>query len=1058
MVKINEDMSHPLTVYKASAGSGKTFTLAVEYIKLLIADPLSYQKILAVTFTNKATEEMKTRIISQLYGLWKSLPDSDDYLRILLQNSAYSEKIIRFRAGEALKSLLHNYNFFRVETIDSFFQSILRNLAHELDLTANLRLDLNDSQVKDEAVDTLFMKLDEDKTVMKWVMGYIEDKISDDDNWNVINDVKKFGKKMFDEKYKSFSRGKDNVYDDDKKFEAQYKYLRETVSKTKQQIISLCDEFDKKVLNSGFAAKDFKSVPITYVKYIRNEDLLKLKDDIDIYLDPEKWCAKSNKRRDEIVLYAENELVPVFKTIVDKYPKLLNLYLSSQLTLKHLNEMRLLRHVENEVRALNRDANRFLLSDTPQLLNSLIEGSDAPFIFEKIGSRIEHIMIDEFQDTSVSQWGNFKKLLFECMSHHDGNLIVGDVKQSIYRWRSGDWRLLNNIENEFIGKPDIITLDTNYRSAQSVVHFNNTFFTEAVRWTVESLQSEHISESPMMDKAYADVVQNSKKKDEGFVSIKLYHGKTEGQIQIEDVVDAVDEMMSYGIPQHKIAIITRKNDELSAIAEYFAENKKEIKIISNEAFRLDSSNSVNIIIHAMYTLNDPANYLSRVSLAKMYQNFVNQNNITDNDLLLNGKDHLSSFLPQRFVEEEQTLLSKPLYDLAEYIYEVFMLDKLDKQNAYVCALYDEIIDFVNSNTSDINLFLEKWENELYRKCIQSDEVDGIRMFTIHKSKGLEFENVIIPFCNWKMENKNTIWCEPSGTEFDELRLVPIDYVKKLKFTCFSEDYQFEHFQNTMDNMNMLYVAFTRAARNLYVIGNNLERGKVVDACLENVSKKLGGSMYIKGDKENPSIFNYGTPEDYVEKKKDTSANVFLQESESRYVRIEIKETHVEFRQSNDSNDFFEDVKDDRRGEGIILHRLFSLMNTVADIDKVLKQIEFEGIVGGDDESIDIIRRMYDKCMNDKQVSDWFSGRWKLFNECTILAKNVKGKLQECRPDRVMTDGHQIVVVDYKTGDYDESGKYQRQVRGYIRNLKNMGYKNVIGYLWYVKFNLTEEVK
>ena len=1051
-------MSHPLTVYKASAGSGKTFTLAVEYIKLLIADPLAYQKILAVTFTNKATEEMKVRIISQLYGLWKSLPDSDDYLQILLKNSSLSEKTVRARAGQALKSLLHNYNFFRVETIDSFFQRILRNLAHELDLTANLRLDLNDSQVKDEAVDALFMKLDEDKNVMKWVMGYIEDKISDDDNWNVINDVKKFGKKMFDEKYKSFSRQKDNVYDNDQQFENLYKYLRETVSKTKQQILSLCDEFDQKVLNSGFAAKDFKSVPITYVKYIRNEDFLKLREDIDVYLDPEMWCAKSNKRRGEIVLYAENELVPVFKTIVDRYPKLLNTYLSSQLTLKHLNEMRLLRHVETEVRALNRDANRFLLSDTPQLLNSLIEGSDAPFIFEKIGSRIEHIMIDEFQDTSVSQWGNFKKLLFESMSHHNGNLIVGDVKQSIYRWRSGDWRLLNSIETEFPGKPGIITLDTNYRSAQSVVRFNNAFFTEAVRWTVDSLQSEHISASSMMDKAYEDVEQKCSKKDEGFISFKLYQGKSETEVQLEDVAEAVDEMLSYGIPQHKIAIITRKNDELSAIAEYFAENRKEIKIISNEAFRLESSNSVNIIIHAMSVLNDPSNYLSKVSLAKMYQSVVIQNNITDNELLVNGRDHLSDFLPKRFVEEEQTLLSKPLYDLAEYIYDIFKLDKLDKQNAYVCALYDEIIDFVNSNTSDINLFLEKWENELCRKCIQSDEVDGIRMFTIHKSKGLEFENVIIPFCNWKMENKNTIWCEPSGTEFDELRLVPIDYAKKLKFTCFSEDYQFEHFQNTMDNMNMLYVAFTRASRNLYVIGNNLERGKVVDACLENVSKQLDGSMYIKGDKQNPTLFNYGTPEEYVEKEKNISANVFLQESKSQYVRIVTTDNHVEFRQSNDSNDFFEDAKDDRRGEGIILHRLFSVMNTVADIDKVLKQIEFEGIIGGDADSADIVRKMYDTCMADSQVKDWFSGRWKLFNECTILAKDAKGNLQESRPDRVMTDGNRMVVVDYKTGDYDESGKYQRQVRRYIHHLKNMGYQNVTGYLWYVKLNLTEEVK
>lgn len=437
-------MNTQLTVYKASAGSGKTFTLAREYITLLVKNPSAYRNILAVTFTNKATEEMKMRILSKLYGISHRLKDSEDYLqqiKCILKDM--SEEQIAHQAGLALSNLIHNYNYFRVETIDTFFQSVLRNLARELDLTANLRIGLNDEQVEQQAVDELIEELQATDKLLFWIMDYIKENIADDKGWNVIGQIKSFGRHIFKEYYKDNSEKLDECLGKEGFFEAYISKIKKMQKESKEHFDHIASSFFDALDENGLTADDFQNKTRGIWSYFNKLKNGKYDDDdllnstLAKSLEQETaWVKKSeakvgNPAYDLVVSF----LFPLLHHSEEIRPKLLGIFKSSELTLRHLNQLRLLSSIDKKVREMNKEANRFLLSDTQTLLHSLISDDDSPFIFEKIGTQLNHVMIDEFQDTSTIQWKNFKVLLQETMSRQDaGNLIVGDVKQSIYRW------------------------------------------------------------------------------------------------------------------------------------------------------------------------------------------------------------------------------------------------------------------------------------------------------------------------------------------------------------------------------------------------------------------------------------------------------------------------------------------------------------------------------------------------------------------------------------------------------------------------------------------------
>ena len=1083
--------SYALTIYKASAGSGKTFTLSVEYIKLLIKDPQSYRSTLAVTFTNKATEEMKLRILSQLYGIWKLLPDSKSYIDKIKEDLDVTEEYMSERAGIALHNIVHNYSYFRIETIDSFFQSVLRNLARELDLTANLRIELNDYQIERNAVDELINSLDENSELLTWIMEYIRENMDDDKDWNVIGNIKRFGENIFREYYKTNSKKLNERLLEEGFFKQYTTKLRQIRNEAEVEMQNEAAQFFDALNHNGIEIDDLnngKNGPAGYFikikKGIYNNTIVtkRLQKVLDEGSESSWVKQKSSKETQDIVReLANSTLTPLVHHAEDVRQKNWYIYGSAVLTLRHLNQLRLLNSIENKVRMMNVEQNRFLLSDTHTLLHSLIRDTDSPFIFEKIGNYLENIMIDEFQDTSTVQWQNFKVLLEECMSHGEqqGNLIVGDVKQSIYRWRSGDWRMLNNIEREFPylnSMLNVCSLDTNYRSSRRVITFNNAFFKRAseLEYADQKSSTPDTSSPEQLKKAYSDVAQKvpSFRDNHGYVSINLLPNEDYRQQALQKTAEAVSLLLDSGANYSDIAILVRSNDIIQLIAEFFANELPDVKIVSDEAFRLDSSVSVNIIVNAMLWLTHPDNILAKAYIAKAYQTYVLEKSEQETNKLLATAEGIDSALPCALIDKRNDLLTMPIFELAEQIYTLFNIGNIKGEDAYLYAFYDALTDFIANNTADIDSFVEEWNDSIAAKTIQASAIDGIRIITIHQSKGLEFEHVVIPFCDWTLEKGNTIWCTPQVEPYNELPLIPVDFsASQMKGTIYEFDYNEEHLQNCVDNLNLLYVAFTRAASSLFVIaqrGTPSSRSYIVEQAITDI--KLEGSSLDgdPSDKKAELLFSYGELEIVETKAKKKSDNIFTPEVENMNVDMATFSNKVEFKQSNKSRDFVadddENTDDDDRKQlsyiktGKILHYLFSTINTTDDIDTSLVQLEMDGLIEESGTNIKRLRDMLHKRFSNRQVADWFSSRWTLFNECTILDYDAAtDTVREHRPDRVMKDKKtgEVVIVDFKFGS--PRPEYVEQVNRYKALTQNMGYPNVKGYLWFVYSNRIEEV-
>lgn len=1083
--------SYALTIYKASAGSGKTFTLSVEYIKLLIKDPQSYRSTLAVTFTNKATEEMKLRILSQLYGIWKLLPDSKSYIDKIKEDLDVTEEYMSERAGIALHNIVHNYSYFRIETIDSFFQSVLRNLARELDLTANLRIELNDYQIERNAVDELINSLDENSELLTWIMEYIRENMDDDKDWNVIGNIKRFGENIFREYYKTNSKKLNERLLEEGFFKQYTTKLRQIRNEAEVEMQNEAAQFFDALNHNGIEINDLnngKNGPAGYFikikKGIYNNTIVtkRLQKVLDEGSESSWVKQKSSKETQDIVReLANSTLTPLVHHAEDVRQKNWYIYGSAVLTLRHLNQLRLLNSIENKVRMMNVEQNRFLLSDTHTLLHSLIRDTDSPFIFEKIGNYLENIMIDEFQDTSTVQWQNFKVLLEECMSHGEqqGNLIVGDVKQSIYRWRSGDWRMLNNIEREFPylnSMLNVCSLDTNYRSSRRVITFNNAFFKRAseLEYAAQKSSTPDTSSPEQLKKAYSDVAQKvpSFRDNHGYVSINLLPNEDYRQQALQKTAEAVSILLDSGANYSDIAILVRSNDIIQLIAEFFANELPDVKIVSDEAFRLDSSVSVNIIVNAMLWLTHPDNILAKAYIAKAYQTYVLKKSEQETNKLLATAEGIDSALPCALIDKRNDLLTMPIFELAEQIYTLFNIGNIKGEDAYLYAFYDALTDFIANNTADIDSFVEEWNDSIAEKTIQASAIDGIRIITIHQSKGLEFEHVVIPFCDWTLEKGNTIWCTPQVEPYNELPLIPVDFsASQMKGTIYEFDYNEEHLQNCVDNLNLLYVAFTRAASSLFVIaqrGTPSSRSYIVEQAITDI--KLEGSSLDgdPSDKKAELLFSYGELEIVETKAKKKSDNIFTPEVENMNVDMATFSNKVEFKQSNKSRDFVadddENTDDDDRKQlsyiktGKILHYLFSTINTTDDIDTSLAQLEMDGLIEESGTNIKRLRDMLHKRFSNRQVADWFSSRWTLFNECTILDYDAAtDTVREHRPDRVMKDEKtgEVVIVDFKFGS--PRPEYVEQVNRYKALTQNMGYPNVKGYLWFVYSNRIEEV-
>ena len=1071
-----------LLVYKASAGSGKTFTLAVEYIKHLILNPRAYRQILAVTFTNKATAEMKERILQQLYGIWVSDPASEPYLNRIredLQWKNLSEDDIRLAAGTALQYMLHDYSRFRVETIDSFFQSVMRNLARELELSPNLNIELNNTEVLSDAVDSLIEKLTPSSPVLAWLLDYINERIADDKRWNVSNEIKRFGWNIFDEGYIEQGEGLRQQLKDPNTIKLYRNELREMETEALEQMKGFYDQFIGELEAHALTPEDLKGGARGIGSYFRKlrDGRLSDKDTVNATLknsldDAKNWATKTSAQKNEIIRLAETSLLPLLQDAETFRPRNNKIVNSCRLSLQHLNKLQLLAHIDEEVRELNREHNRFLLSDTNALLHNLVRDGDSSFVFEKIGANIRNVMIDEFQDTSRMQWDNFKILLLEGLSQGADSLIVGDVKQSIYRWRNGDWGILNALGTKDASFPfpvRVETLKTNRRSETNVIRFNNNLFTAAVEYLNMLHLKELQEDCHPLQRAYADVAQESPRTEaKGYIKATFLEPDEEHdytELTILSLGEEVQRLLEAGVKLNDITILVRKNKNIPPIADYF-DKTMHLSVVSDEAFRLDASQAICMLIDALRYLSNPEDKVACASLMMNYESGIKKQG-GDWDSLLTAKPEEA--LPEAFVTGMETLRLMPLYELLEELFSLFEMKRIEEQDAYLFSFFDAVTEYLQNNSSDLDAFIRYWNETLCNKTIPSGEMDGIRILSIHKSKGLEFHTVLIPFCDWKLENETNnqlIWCSPTEAPFSTLDIVPVNYSSTMAESVYRQNYLDERLQLWVDNLNLLYVAFTRAGKNLIFWCKKGQKGtmsELLSNALPQVAAREGDENW---DEKEPygngelCPSKYTGTDEHLPAPPKTSANRLAQKPDKLPVHMESMRHDIEFRQSNRSADFIQGVDEEESdnrfiNRGRLLHTLFSAIETEKDIDNAIDQLVFEGIIGKP-ETEKSIRELTHHAFSLLQVQDWYSGNWHLFNECDIIWQE-RGELHTRRPDRVMMRGNEIVVIDFKFGKQNK--KYNKQVQGYMQLLTRMGYlkENIKGYLWYVEEDLIEKV-
>ncbi len=1115
-----------LKVYKASAGSGKTFRLAIEYMKLALANETNYSHILAVTFTNKATAEMKSRIIGELYRLANGKKSA--YLDVLASELGWQPLQVQHQAQLVLKRILHNYSMFSISTIDSFFQRVIKAFNRELGINAAYNVELDELSILEEAADRLIQSVENNQELLEWLDSFASDKMREGKGWNLKRDIIRLGAEIYNETFKSLNN---DLYDklNNRSFLRNYqKKISQIISKFETTIKRLGQEGLNVIANENLTVDDFKGKgrgPVSAFQKMKNADTNFSNTILAAAYDSSTWVTATTKEpsKSKILLVAENYLMPKLQQAITLNNTDGRNYITAKLVVNQLYTLGILVDLRQFVKELCREKGIILISDSGHLLKDVIADSETPFVYEKTGAVYSHFMIDEFQDTSGLQWNNFRPLIANSLAEDHLGMVVGDVKQAIYRWRSGDWRLLaGKLAESFpvFGLQNEV-LNSNWRSCGNIIRFNNTIFNlvpQIIQLNIDNeLAEANVDENPVgatITQVYADCIQeisNQETAQTGHVYLQFLEADKENandneQLIRNELIREIKALQDKQVKAREMAILVRDKNRARQIADLFLEQKNldenrkyNFDILSGESLFINNSETISLIISVLSGFLNPDDQVVLAQInylyySKIYPKLKEQGkvpefrNINAESISESGQMNL---LHDLFTEPAQTesltdlqagrifetaesaendltrfitgktfqemVAGKPILEIIYSICEKFNLFSLVDELAYLQAFVDQISVFERNHTSELTTFLDWWNTNGPRFTIPvSDNIDAINVLTIHKSKGLEFSHVFIPFFDWSIhphtaEMAPLLWCKPEIEPFSEIELLPVRYKKDVGKSIFFREYFFEKFNTFIDNLNLMYVAFTRAKSSLYVWA------------------PYGEKLLTIGDLLKQSVDSFGLI-DQKEPEKFAMLNQFYQPDEKRIeigslitISAEKENTEplndVRIRQFEFSDfrrllkirrtgeDFFS--SESRRQSGInkgkIIHEILSMIETVDDIPKAVKRMEAEGKIqaNGADQTISELNEL----LTNDEVISWFNGTYKVINERNILtgANGIK------RPDRIMIGNDEVVVIDYKSGD-TETDKYKYQLRTYMAELRKYGFTNVKAYIWYTKLN------
>ncbi|MDR1161494.1 MAG: UvrD-helicase domain-containing protein, partial [Tannerellaceae bacterium] len=830
-----------LTIYRASAGAGKTYKLTGEYLKLLFGKEMAYRRILAVTFTNKATDEMKGRIIEELYCLASG--QKSGYVALLQEAYGYDEAFIRAKARKILITILHDYAAFNVSTIDRFFQQTMRAFTREIGLQGGYGIEMDQELVLTEAIDNLLAGLDkpESKELLGWLLRFAGDKIESGGEWSLRRDIMGLSREVFKESYKAYAGEVTKDIADKQALEKYKDELYAIIRSTENEIKRIGEKGMGLLRQYALQPADFKGGSNSPLKHFEKYAAGEMKEPTATFLnlaDNVEACYTKTTPAGKVQLIA-----CVFHDGLNACVKEVALFFSN-LTAYHTAKeiarfyyvLGILNDVSAQIAAYREEKNILLIADTTELLNKVIDGSDTPFIYEKTGTHIDHYMIDEFQDTSKMQWNNFRPLIQESLAHNNRSLIVGDVKQSIYRFRNSDWKLLDEQVTKDFAPEQIAeeTLLENWRSFRHIVTFNNGLFdiapgilqliyNEALETSSLSEEKQEAFRQKIMS-VYAgssQLIPPAFQTKEGYVKIEFLPGGEDTGWKDDALLRlpaTLEQLQDNGYALKDIAILTRTNLEAAMVADTLLTYKEEhpsgrykYDIISDEALFVSSSQAVRFLVVLLRHLKNPdepaGKRIAVFSYAIMCGNTDDTATVTE--------------FPSFIAKELHALSRQSPYELTEGLFRLFAAYFPANEQVFIQAFFDMILEYAQKESADLNRFLDWWDETGCRRAIATPEgQNAVRILTVHKSKGLGFRVVIIPFGDWEIDHKPTkqvvMWCKPHEAPFNQLHLTPVRYGPKLAKTIFANDYFEERLHACIDNLNTLYVAFTRAKEELIV--------------------------------------------------------------------------------------------------------------------------------------------------------------------------------------------------------------------------------------------------
>lgn len=1097
-------------IYRSSAGSGKTYTLTKEYLLLALKSPQYFKTILAVTFTNKATQEMKSRILQQLHGL--SLDKPNELQPELMAALMLDPPALKARAQEVLTKILHGYSQFSVSTIDSFFQKVIRAFTREIGLQSGFTLELDQQKVLDEVIDMVLEDIGTDKQLTNWLIRFAEDKVDQGKNWDFRNDIKQLAKEIFQEHYKAFE--KDIITAADQKdFVPQLLVKLQSIINTYQNAMKDCGaEALKLAEQHGLAVEDFsygKSGVMGYMQKITvTDDFIPGSRATKSFGVPENWHTKTSKKKEVIVNAVLTGLDGCLRNALSLHQQDHRRYESAKQVLRFIYTFGILANITKKLQKYRDDNDLMLISDAAVFLKEIVADNDAPFIYEKIGNTYNHYLIDEFQDTSGFQWENFKPLVVNSLAEGNTNLVVGDVKQSIYRWRGGDWQLLLEkiVKDVGAAQTQELNLNQNWRSKRNIIDFNNKLFagSPSILETLSqsdlgSIEDEKLreflkKESSKIATAYKDVYQENPFKDlatdnKGYVNISFIPQKEEEEEEVQvteedgetsetftwkdDVLNRIPEMVEsfqdQGYNLKDIAFLVRNKHEGKLIADRLLAYKSlpeakpdySYEVISSESLMVGAAVSVNMILNILRYFDNPQDEIARVNMVYDYQIYVLQNKEINFHQLFSEVTSNKSFydwMPEGFQEIEAYITNYPLFEVVETLIRKFKLQTLDGEFAYIQAFQDLILNYGKKEQVDIASFMKWWEEVGINNALQvSDATDAMKILTIHKSKGLQFKVVIVPFCDWNIDHKptqqNTLWCCADEPPFNEIPYLPISYSGKLKETIYQQNYYEEMVKAYMDALNLLYVAFTRAEECLLAFSPLPSLKKGNDFTIKKISDllyKYFSEEYALQPGESKDLFQYSdwNMEDYrfelgrinktfwkgiITENKITKLHHYL--SVSWRNRLSIKPR---------ARNFFleaETATVAKINYGLLMHEILAQVQYKDDLTVVIQRFLFDGIISVQES--EIIEQKIEALLSHPEIADWFTKKWVVKTEVPILPSS--GHLN--RLDRVLLRDNEAVVLDFKSGDMESSHK--SQIKHYASLLSQMNYEKVSGYILYL---------